>query len=166
MRAVDAARASEDLRRRAVVLAVRPSVDGGRYPAKRCAGDRVEIEADIVGDGHDLVRAIVLDRAPGSATWRETDLVPAGNDVYRGAFDAPAIGLHAYTVIAWIDHFATWRRGLEKKVAASVNVDVELMEGALLVEAALDRVHDPVLAAGAAALRGGSDRIAAATSPE
>ena len=36
-----------------------PSVDGGRYPAKRCAGDTVRVEADVFRDGHDLLRAVV-----------------------------------------------------------------------------------------------------------
>ena len=38
-------------RKRVVIENVSPCVDGGRFPAKRCAGDRVEVEADIFADG-------------------------------------------------------------------------------------------------------------------
>ena len=51
-----------------------PAVDGGRYPAKRCVGDRVAVEADIFRDGHDLLRAVVRCRGPGERRWREAEL--------------------------------------------------------------------------------------------
>ena len=41
------------------------------------------VEADIVADGHDVVRAVVLDRAPGAAVWRETELELGANDTWR-----------------------------------------------------------------------------------
>ena len=41
-----------------------PSVDGGRYAAKRCIGDTVTVSADIFRDGHDKLRAVVRFRAP------------------------------------------------------------------------------------------------------
>ncbi|MBL9018417.1 MAG: alpha-1,4-glucan--maltose-1-phosphate maltosyltransferase [Myxococcales bacterium] len=147
------ARPPVDARRRALVLAVRPEVDGGAFPVKRVIGDRLEVEADIIGDGHDLLRAVLLDRAPGQAAWRETELAPAGNDAWRASIELPALGLHAYAVVAWVDTFGTWRRGLEKKLAAGVEVSLELEEGALLVDAARARADDPVLAQASRALR-------------
>src|SRR5262249_42471093 len=127
---------SEGLRPRAVVLAVRPEVDGGRYPVKRALGESLAIEADIVGDGHDVLGAGALDRPAGGARWRETELAAAGNDTWRATVDLAALGRHHYTVIAWVDEFATWRRGLERKLAAGLDVAVELLEGAALVDAA------------------------------
>jgi starch synthase (maltosyl-transferring) len=130
---------SEVHRRRAIVLAVRPEVDGGRYPVKRVVGEALELEADIVGDGHDVLRAVALDCAPGADAWRETELVAAGNDAWRATIELPALGRHRYTVVAWVDAFATWRRGLERKLAAGVDVSLELLEGALLIDAAIAR---------------------------
>jgi starch synthase (maltosyl-transferring) len=134
---------SEPPRGRVVILAVRPEIDGGRYPIKRVVGDRLEVEVDLVVDGHDLVRAVLLDRAPGQApgstTWRETELIAAGNDVWRGAFDLGALGRHAYTALAWVDAFATWRRALMKKLEVRADVSVELLDGAALVRAAQGR---------------------------
>src|SRR5262245_14661788 len=124
---------------RVVILAVRPEVDGGRYPAKRVVGETVDIEADLVADGHDLVRAILLHRPPGASEWHEVELLAVGHDVWRASFVATALGRHHYTVTAWVDEFASWRRGLERKVQAGADVTVELLEGALLVDAAAAR---------------------------
>jgi starch synthase (maltosyl-transferring) len=145
---------------RVVILAVRPEVDGGRYPSKRVLGEPVEIEADLVADGHDIVRARLLHRPPGATAWQEVAMVAAGNDVWRGAFVAAALGRHHYTVVAWVDAFTTWRRGLERKVQAGNDVSVELLEGAILVDAAVARAKtlapktEATLAGFAAALRG------------
>src|SRR5690348_12360788 len=62
---------------RAVILAVRPEVDGGRYPVKRVVGERVDVEADIVADGHDVLRAVLLHRPPGAQEWEEIELAAA-----------------------------------------------------------------------------------------
>ena len=51
-----------------------PAVDGGRYPAKRCVGDTVTVQADVFRDGHELLRAVVRYRGPGEEHWREAEL--------------------------------------------------------------------------------------------
>jgi len=148
-----------ELPARAVVLAVRPEIDGGRYPAKRVVGECVEIEADVVGDGHDVLRAQLLHRPPGASEWHEIELHHKGNDTWCASFETTVMGRHRYTVTAWVDAFATWRRGLERKFAAGADVHVELLEGALLVE----RVAPDA----AKRLRGDApvaDRVAVATS--
>ncbi len=84
---LDTARTSESLHRylesvpegppgRIVIHYPTPAVDGGRYPAKRCAGDAVTVEADIFRDGHELLRAVVRYRGPGTEEWSEAGLEP------------------------------------------------------------------------------------------
>ncbi|HVV82440.1 MAG TPA: maltotransferase domain-containing protein, partial [Kofleriaceae bacterium] len=126
----------DDGRRRVVVLAVRPQVDGGRAPIKRVVGERVDVEADVVVDGHDLLQAVLLHAHEGDAAWQELPLAPAGNDVWRASFAPDRLGRHRYSVLAWVDRFATWRHGLDRKLAAGVDVTVELLEGAALVDEA------------------------------
>lgn len=151
--------AAEGAPPRVVILAVRPEVDGGRYPAKRVVGEAVDIEADLVSDGHDVVRAMLLHQPPGESQWHEVELAPVGNDTWRASFVTTRLGRHRYTVIAWVDAFRSWRHGFERKVQAGNDVSVELLEGALLVDAAATR--DPALASFAAVLRDGpiEDRI-------
>ncbi|HEX5619671.1 MAG TPA: maltotransferase domain-containing protein, partial [Solirubrobacteraceae bacterium] len=48
-----------------------PTVDGGRYPAKRCVGDTVTVSADNFRDGHEILRAVVRYKAPGARRWVE-----------------------------------------------------------------------------------------------
>ena len=153
----------QDAPSRVVILAMRPEVDGGRYPAKRALGEIVDVEVDLVADGHDVVRAALLHRPPGALAWQEVELAPAGNDTWRASFVASALGRHHYTAIAWVDAFASWRHGLERKVAAGVDVSLELLEGAELVAEAAARTQDPDLQELVLALRDGAhDRVALA----
>jgi starch synthase (maltosyl-transferring) len=144
----------DQVQQRVVILAVRPEVDGGRYPVKRVVGNTLDIEVDLVVDGHDLVRAAILDRAAGEEVWRETALVAAGNDVWRASITLPALGRHAYSAIAWVDAFATWRHGLVKKLEVKADVGVELLDGAALVRAAFERGGHPALKEAADVLAG------------
>ena len=40
-----------------------------------------------------------------------------GNDRWTGAFEVDALGRWTYTVVAWVDRFASWRDELRRKVA-------------------------------------------------
>lgn len=114
-------------RSRAVILAVRPSVDGGRWPIKRVLGEPVIVEADIVADGHDLLAGALLHRHETDAEWREVPLAPAGNDVFRATFTPDKLGRHRYTIVAWVDALATADHDIERKRAAGQDVSVELL---------------------------------------
>jgi starch synthase (maltosyl-transferring) len=59
--------ADADGRRRAVIDKVRPAVDGGRFPIKRCTGEAVVVEADVFADGHDQLRCRLLHRKAAAA---------------------------------------------------------------------------------------------------
>ena len=167
----DPDRLAADGRRRVVVLAVEPQIDGGRHPVKRIVGERMEVTADIVTDGHDVIRGRLLHRHETVTAWSEVELVPVENDAWRAAFELARLGRYLYTVVAWVDAFVTWRRGLERKVAASVDVSVELLEGAVLVDAAAGRAdadHRDLLAEAAATLRADRPieaRVTTAVSP-
>src|SRR5574340_1599166 len=56
---------------RAVIERVAPEVDGGRYAAKRVAGDTVVVEADVFTDGHDQVACVVRYRRADAPDWLE-----------------------------------------------------------------------------------------------
>jgi starch synthase (maltosyl-transferring) len=123
-------------RQRVLIQSVRP---GGDYAVKRVSGEPLVVEADVVCDGHDVVRALLLYRHAGATAWEEVELAPVGNDVYTATLAFEKLGRFHYGVVAWVDAFATWRRGLERKVAASQDVALELLEGAQLVAAAVAR---------------------------
>ena len=121
-----------DGRRRAVIENISPCVDHGRFAAKRCVGDLVTVEADIFADGHDRLRALLLVRKRGAAKWTEFDMVALDNDRWRGAFPVPDIGSYEYTIIAWVDRFASWHHDLARWVA-SEDIVLALQAGAALI---------------------------------
>src|SRR5437763_3020401 len=90
---------------RIVIQYPTPAVDGGLFPAKRCVGDHVEVQADVFRDGHDLLRAVVRYRGPGERRWQETEMerIDAHLDGVRwaGGFEVTRMGRYQYTVQAW-----------------------------------------------------------------
>ncbi|MQA99946.1 MAG: DUF3416 domain-containing protein [Actinobacteria bacterium] len=123
-----------------VVERVEPEIDSGRFPAKAIEGDDFEVSADIIRDGPALLQAVVRYRGPDSRSWSETFMVHVGNDRWVGSFRPDDIGTWRYTIEAWTDHFGTWRRDMFKRIEADQNVDLELEESALLLEAHLKTV--------------------------
>lgn len=125
---------------RITIECVTPELEAGRYAVKRVAGDLVEVGADIYKDGHDVIAARLLYKGPDEDAWHA---VPMTHDIdgdrWFASFTVDRIGRWTYTVEAWTDLFATWRRDLRKKVEAGQQVDVELLEGAELVRAAARR---------------------------
>jgi starch synthase (maltosyl-transferring) len=130
---------------RIVIQYPAPTVDGGRYPAKRCAGDVVTVTADVFRDGHDILRAVVKYRGPGDAEFSEAELTELDANIrgvrWGGQFGVDRPGRWEYTVEAWTDVFATWRDELERKVLAAQDDDLsgELSEGAVLLSSAAGR---------------------------
>ena len=121
---------------RVVIEGVVPWVDAGRFPAKASVGEAVRVEADVFVDGHDKISAAIKHRISQSDNWHESDMSPGVNDRWTAEFEVHAVGWHEFTVLAWVDHFATWRSDLQKRVAAAQDVSVDLIIGAELVEQA------------------------------
>jgi starch synthase (maltosyl-transferring) len=135
-----AAAEGADGRRRAVIEAVTPIVDGGRFAVKRCAGDAVTVEADVFVDGHDLPRARLLHRKRGGKRWNEAAMTALPNDRWRAGFTVSEPGVYEYTVCAWADAFASWRRDLARWTDPD-DVAVALAIGAKIVAAASKRAR-------------------------
>ncbi|WP_347554570.1 maltotransferase domain-containing protein [Robbsia sp. KACC 23696] len=125
---------------------VTPSVDDGRFAAKRVVGEPVTIEADVFIDGHDHLAAAVLWREADWASrtdtlnaqtlanegWREIPMRPSGNDRWQAILPLKRLGAYEFTIEAWRDTFDTLVDHIRKKQAAAQAVDLELQEAALL----------------------------------
>ncbi|HTE31484.1 MAG TPA: alpha-1,4-glucan--maltose-1-phosphate maltosyltransferase [Chryseolinea sp.] len=114
---------------RVIIENVQPQVDQGLYPAKRTVGERVDVTADILSDGHDHIRAQVLYKKESDKTWLNVEMVHVINDNWKGSFYVPEKVNYVFTIKAWVDHFETWYDGFKKKAAANVGVRVEVLEG-------------------------------------
>ncbi len=129
-----------DGRRRVIIEGVSPTVDDGRFPAKRVIGDAVFVEADIFADGQDVLSAVMLRRHQGESQHSEIRMTPLVNDRWRAELRVEQLGFYFFTFEAWIDHFLTWRRDLRKRVEASQSdLDVQLLIGLGMIRGAASR---------------------------
>ena len=130
---------SEDGRRRVVIEAITPEVDGGRFPAKRTVGDQVAVEADIFADGHDAVAGLLLANRVGTREWTEIRMRPLVNDRWTAAFRVTELGHYRFKVQGWVDRFETWRRDLLKRIQAETDTEVDYQIGANIVDETAER---------------------------
>jgi len=124
---------------RVMIAGVQPEIEYGRFPIKRTVGEKVIVEADIFADGHEVLSGVLLYRHAKENQWSEVPLQPLGNDRWRGEFIVSTLGQYFYTVQAWIDRFASWRRDLAKRIEADQDITVDLLVGAELIAQAGER---------------------------
>jgi starch synthase (maltosyl-transferring) len=115
---------------------IAPAVDDGRFPARRLVGEMVSVTADLISDGHGKLAAEVLFRAVDETRFRSVPMHLIVNDRWAGGFPLERMGRYVFAVAAWHDAFATFADEITKKVKASVNVSLEILEGMALVERA------------------------------
>ena len=114
---------------------VTPRVDGGRFAVRRIVGERVAIEANVFGEGHDRIAVTLQFRAPGAAQWSERPMLALGNDRWRALMPLPVMGTHQARVVAWRDVYGSFVDELTKKRDAGRDVTLEVEEGRRLLAA-------------------------------
>jgi starch synthase (maltosyl-transferring) len=127
---------------RVVIEGVDPAIDGGRFPIKRTVGEEVVVSADVFTEGHDLPAAALRYRPAAEEEWSEVRMEPKGNDRWEARFPVTVLGRYEYTVQAWVETFASWRRDLARKADAGQDVGPDLLEGAELIRQAARRAGD------------------------
>ena len=127
-----------DGRVRAVVDALLPIVDGGRFAVKCVAGEPFTVEAHCFTDGHDALRVMLRWRAEGATDSTEIEMQACPNDVWRADFTPPVPGRYRYGVLAWVDHFRSWRNELKRRVEVE-DIRIAALVGAALIDAHAQR---------------------------
>ncbi len=147
---------------------LRPRTPSPGHYAKAVVGEAIRIRAVVFKEGHDAlagrVRLVAKGRRQPEATSRLTAL---GNDEWEATVASSCLGPHWYVVEAWTDRHATWAHKVRIKLEARQPVDVEILEGRLLLEPA--RAHPAVAAALEVLLdprRDDASRLAPALAPE
>ncbi|MDQ5908353.1 MAG: hypothetical protein QG599_444 [Pseudomonadota bacterium] len=135
----DLVKTAVDGRKRIIIEGVSPAVDGGRFAIKRTVGEIVAVEADAFTDGHDALCCVLQYRKAGETAWREVPMLALVNDRWHGEFTVAELGRYEYTVLAWVDHFKSWRHDLGRWVQAE-DVALSLRVGHELVSKAGQRV--------------------------
>ncbi|MCC6531718.1 MAG: alpha-1,4-glucan--maltose-1-phosphate maltosyltransferase [Burkholderiales bacterium] len=123
---------------RAVIEAVSPAIDGGRFPIKRTLGEIVSVEADCFTDGHDVLACLLRWRHEAETEWHELAMDALPNDRWRGCFRIERLGRYRYGVVAWVDAFLSWQHDFRRRVDAD-DIRAAALAGAELVERAAAR---------------------------
>ncbi|RTL65463.1 MAG: alpha-1,4-glucan--maltose-1-phosphate maltosyltransferase [Pseudonocardiaceae bacterium] len=119
---------------------VSPAVGDGRHPAKAVVGEVIPVRASVWREGHDAVAANVVWKKVGSdGETTHVRMVPdgVGNDRFVGTVVADEPGLWTFRVDAWSDPWATWRHGVQAKLAAGQSAEElnnDLESGARLLQ--------------------------------
>ncbi len=121
---------------------VQPVLDAGAHAPKITVGDTTAVSATILRDGHEVMRAVVRHRPPGSG-WIEIPMTDApGTDRWHADLNPQELGIHEFAVEAWVDVFASWRGEMRRRVdGGQEDLTSELLEGAALVQAAIRRLR-------------------------
>ena len=125
---------NRDGRQRIVIEDVKPNVNCGAYPIKRVTGEKVNVSANIISDGHDTIAAEILYRSSRSKNWETSPMIFVDNDHWEGTFIVEEFGSYYYTLRGWVDHFTTWQKDLIKRIDAGQNVSMELLIGVEMID--------------------------------
>jgi starch synthase (maltosyl-transferring) len=106
-----------------------PSVDGGRYPIKRVAGEPIDVWVDLLREGHDVLAAELVWKKETAGQWHREPMQFRANDRWQGRFTPPEPGRYLFEIETWTDVFATWRHGLHLKREAGQDIALDAQEG-------------------------------------
>ncbi len=128
----------EILTGRIPILDVEPAVESGRRPAKAAEGELITVSATAFREGHDLIGVEVVLNDPSGAAVHVAPMHPIGEgmDRWEGEVRPSTVGEWSFTIRGWADPIATWQRRAEIKIPAGADVELELLEGALLFDRA------------------------------
>jgi len=154
---------------------ISPSVLGGRRPAAAAVGELIPVTATAFREGHDALGVeVVLSRPDGTiAAVERMHSTGTGLDGWAADIRPDSVGLWHFTIRAWGDAWGTWEHRADIKVPAGIDVELELEEGARLLDRHAAQLTDPshakALIRAAATLRNtalaDADRLAVAHDP-
>jgi starch synthase (maltosyl-transferring) len=123
------------------VLEVAPCVENGAFPVKSVVGEPFAVTATVFREGHDGVNATVVLTGPrGDEQHVPMVVTSPGLDRWAATICANRTGKWSFRVEGWSDPYATWEHDATIKVAADVDTELMLEEGALVLERALAEV--------------------------
>lgn len=132
----------------------------------------MRVSADVYREGHDVLAGRIRWRPAGTRRWNSAPLTDVGDDRWEGLLVADQLGRHEFIIEAWTDWYQTWRHAVTTKLDAGQDIELEIEEGAQLLETRLgsrSKKHHLRLREAVEALRnkglGPLERLAPALSP-
>ena len=114
---------------RVVIDHISPQLSCGAFFIKRVTGEKVEVHADVLGDGHDLIQAALIVAHEKDKKPTKIRMEHLGNDVYTASFLVEKQGFYTYQISGWVDYALNWQHGIEAKIADKQKVTSELLDG-------------------------------------
>jgi len=123
------------------VFRVAPCIEHGTFPAKSVVGEPFKVNATVFREGHDSVNAtVVLTDPTGGEQHVPMTMINRGLDQWSAMISADRTGLWSYRVEGWSDPYHTWEHDATIKIAADVDTELMLEQGALVLERTLAEV--------------------------
>ncbi len=120
------------------IAGVEPLVDAGRWPVKRTQGEKLEVVAGVIVDGHSML-TVELEYGLEADERQILPMRLRYNDEYIASFRPEKLGRYTYKVRAWVDQFATWQDEFRRRVEGEeekLELRIELRDGAALLREA------------------------------
>ncbi len=165
------------------IMDVQPVAEGGSHPVKAVVGETFRVLATVFREGHDALGADVVLTGPDGVDRPPVPMRPVVDgapDRWFAEVIPDAVGPWRFRVESWSHPYASWEHAATVKIEAGVDVELMLVEGALVLERAaaalpphrsgVGDAHRQVLADAVTALRDRTRpvraRLSAGTSPE
>lgn len=125
-----------------------PQQPENRWPSTAFVGEVVPFAATVFREGHDALGAeVVLTTPDGSIERHPLTQGAAGTDRWHVDIALLQPGTHHWHVEAFADDWATWLHAATVKIAAGVDAELMLLEGAQLLDRAARLAVDTPAAA-------------------
>ena len=114
-----------------------PQQPENRWSSTAFVGEVVPFAATVFREGHDRIGATVVLTTPSGTVERHAlDPGIPGTDRWHTEVQFAQTGTHHWHVEAYADDWATWLHAATLKISANVDVELMLLEGAVLLERA------------------------------
>ncbi len=123
---------------RVIIENISPVINNGEYAIKTICSQPVNFEADILCDGHDVLRAEICIKKTGARKVNIVQLTHKDNDRWQAETSLNEEGNFVYFIRSWVDWPLTWLNGIRKKIADNQSVTSELLEGATYLQDSLN----------------------------
>ena len=87
---------------RIVIENIAPQINKGTVFIKRVVNEIVNVTADVLVDGHDVLQASLLYKHESEKKWSEIRMQPTSNDGYIASFQTTKQGFYAYKIEGWV----------------------------------------------------------------
>lgn len=119
---------------RIVIDQIIPSIENGHFAAKCAQGTPFPVEAVILCDSLEALKADLLWRHESDLSYRRAPMISLGDDRYAAVIRPDQTGRYTYTVEASIDRFTAWKDVFLKYLEAGKATQIESNYGARLMQ--------------------------------